>query len=124
MASEPAAYPDRQPDSSVWSGYASVCCGCSGFSSGIVFYEPAPYEFLLMLAIGVFALTGLKIRAAHVPLLIMMIGTDHRLRDWRAAGREPRRHGEMDGGVDLPCRQFHVLRACAGGEHAKAASML
>lgn len=46
-----------------------------GFSSGIVFYEPAPYEFLLMLAIGAFALTGLKIRAAHVPLLIMMIGT-------------------------------------------------
>jgi hypothetical protein len=46
-----------------------------GFSSGIVFYEPAPYEFLLILAIGVFALTGLKIRAAHIPLLILMIGT-------------------------------------------------
>lgn len=46
-----------------------------GFSSGIVFYEPAPYEFLLVLAIGAFALTGLKIRAAHIPLLLMMIGT-------------------------------------------------
>ncbi len=46
-----------------------------GFSSGIVFFEPAPYEYLLALIIGVFAVTGMKIRAAHVPLLILMIGT-------------------------------------------------
>ncbi|HVG51595.1 MAG TPA: O-antigen ligase domain-containing protein, partial [Xanthobacteraceae bacterium] len=45
----------------------------TGFSSGIVLFEPAPYEFLVAVTIGVFALTGLKIRAAHVPLLVLLL---------------------------------------------------
>jgi hypothetical protein len=45
-----------------------------GFSGGFVFIEPAPYEFIITLAIALFALTGLKIRAAHIPLMVLLIG--------------------------------------------------
>jgi hypothetical protein len=74
VASESAAYPAGRLTISLERVRLGLLWTL-GFSSGIVFYEPAPYEFLLMLAIGAFAVTGLKIRAAHVPLLIMMIGT-------------------------------------------------
>jgi hypothetical protein len=44
------------------------------FSGGFVLVEPAPYEFILILAIIVFAATGLAFRAAQVPLLLLLIG--------------------------------------------------
>jgi hypothetical protein len=44
-----------------------------GASGGIVVIEPAPYEFVIILAMVVFAATGLALRPAHVPLLLLLI---------------------------------------------------
>src|SRR5690606_30145207 len=44
-----------------------------GFSGAFVRFEPAPYEFIMALAIVLFAVSGLKLRPAHVPLLVLMI---------------------------------------------------
>jgi hypothetical protein len=44
-----------------------------GVSGGVVFIEPAPYEFLVILAMVVFAATGLSLRAAHLPLIFLLI---------------------------------------------------
>jgi len=41
--------------------------------SGFVLIEPAPYEFMIMLAALVFVATGIRIRAGHVPLILMLI---------------------------------------------------
>jgi hypothetical protein len=41
--------------------------------SGFVLIEPAPYEFMIMLAALIFVATGVRIRAGHVPLLLMLI---------------------------------------------------
>jgi hypothetical protein len=46
-----------------------------GFSSAFVKFEPAPYDLIVILAMALFAATGLKLRAAHVPLLILMVMT-------------------------------------------------
>lgn len=45
----------------------------TGFSGGFVFIEPSPYEVVVAAAIGVFALGGMKLRAAHVPLLLILV---------------------------------------------------
>ena len=45
----------------------------SGFSGGFVFVEPSPYEFVIVLTIFVFAMSGLRLRAAHLPLVILLI---------------------------------------------------
>jgi O-antigen ligase len=44
-----------------------------GASSGFVVIEPAPYEFLIMLAMIVFVATGLTLRAGHLSLLFLLI---------------------------------------------------
>src|SRR5260370_9409555 len=44
-----------------------------GGSGGFVMGEPAPYEFLFMLAVIVFVATGLTLRAGHLPLLFLLI---------------------------------------------------
>ena len=44
-----------------------------GVSSGFVMIEPAPYEFLIVLAVLVFATTGLALRAGHLPLMLLLI---------------------------------------------------
>jgi hypothetical protein len=44
-----------------------------GFTVGFVLIEPAPYEFIIILATGVFAVTGLSLRASQVPLLVLLI---------------------------------------------------
>ena len=36
---------------------------------------PAPYEAFVALSAFVFALTGLKLRPGHIPLILLMIGT-------------------------------------------------
>ncbi len=41
--------------------------------SGFVLIEPAPYEFVVILAALVFMATGLTLRAGHMPLLLMLI---------------------------------------------------
>jgi hypothetical protein len=41
--------------------------------SGFVLIEPAPYEFMIMLAALIFVATGVKLRAGHVPLVLMLI---------------------------------------------------
>ena len=41
--------------------------------SGFVLIEPAPYEFMVMLSALVFVATGLRLRAGHLPLLLMLI---------------------------------------------------
>jgi hypothetical protein len=44
-----------------------------GFSSGFVLIEPAPYEFVAGVAFVLFFATGLRLRAVHVPLLMLLI---------------------------------------------------
>jgi hypothetical protein len=44
-----------------------------GASGGFVMIEPAPYEFLFMLAVIVFVATGLTLRAGHLPLMFLLI---------------------------------------------------
>ena len=44
-----------------------------GAISGFVMIEPAPYEFMVVLAAIVFVATGLTIRAGHLPLMLMLI---------------------------------------------------
>jgi hypothetical protein len=41
--------------------------------SGFVLIEPAPYEFMIMLTALVFLATGMRIRAGHAPLILMLI---------------------------------------------------
>jgi len=41
--------------------------------SGFVLIEPAPYEFAIILSALIFVATGIKLRAGHVPLLLMLI---------------------------------------------------
>ena len=45
----------------------------AGASSAIVFIEPSPYEFATFLAIVVFAIAGLTIRPAILPLAVLLI---------------------------------------------------
>jgi O-antigen ligase/polysaccharide polymerase Wzy-like membrane protein len=44
-----------------------------GASGGIVVIEPAPYEFVVVLAMVVFMATGMPLRPAHIPLLLLLI---------------------------------------------------
>ena len=44
-----------------------------GAVSGFVLIEPAPYEFMVMLAALAFVATGIALRAGHVALLLMLI---------------------------------------------------
>jgi hypothetical protein len=44
-----------------------------GAISGFVMIEPAPYEFMVMLAALLFIATGVTLRAGHVPLILMLI---------------------------------------------------
>jgi O-antigen ligase len=44
-----------------------------GFSGAFVFIEPSPYEIVGVVAIFLFAVTGLSLRAALVPLLLLLV---------------------------------------------------
>src|SRR3984893_19450944 len=44
-----------------------------GISGGFVMIEPAPYEFLIMLAMIIFAATGVALRAGHLSLIWLLI---------------------------------------------------
>ena len=44
-----------------------------GAAGGIVVVEPAPYEFVVVLAMVVFLATGMPLRAAHIPLLLLLV---------------------------------------------------
>ena len=44
-----------------------------GFAGAFVFIEPSPYEIMGVLAIAVFAITGLALRAPLVPLMLLLI---------------------------------------------------
>jgi hypothetical protein len=44
-----------------------------GAAGGIVVIEPAPYEFVVVLAMVVFLATGMPLRAAHIPLLLLLV---------------------------------------------------
>jgi O-antigen ligase len=44
-----------------------------GVSGGFVMIEPAPYEFVIMLAMIIFAATGVSMRAGHLPLMWLLI---------------------------------------------------
>ena len=44
-----------------------------GASGGIVVIEPAPYEFVVVLAMVVFMATGMPLRRAHIPLVLLLI---------------------------------------------------
>lgn len=58
------AFLDRMRLSTLW---------MVGASGGFVMVEPAPYEFLFMLAVIVFVATGLTLRAGHLPLMFLLI---------------------------------------------------
>src|SRR5436190_10442218 len=45
----------------------------TGFSGAIVFMEPSPYEVTSLLTIIVFAITGLALRPALMPLIVMLL---------------------------------------------------
>jgi len=45
----------------------------TGFSGAIVFMEPSPYEVTSLLTIVVFAVTGLALRPALMPLVVMLL---------------------------------------------------
>ena len=45
----------------------SVALWLIGFSGAFVRFEPAPYDFIVTLAMLLFAATGLKLRPAHAP---------------------------------------------------------
>jgi hypothetical protein len=45
----------------------------TGFSGAIVFMEPSPYEVTSLLTIIVFAITGLSLRPALMPLIVMLL---------------------------------------------------
>jgi hypothetical protein len=45
----------------------------TGFAGAIVFMEPSPYEIVSMLTIFVFAVTGLTLRPALMPLIVMLL---------------------------------------------------
>jgi hypothetical protein len=44
----------------------------TGFSGAFVFIEPSPYEYVSLLAISVFAATGLALRAGIMPLALLL----------------------------------------------------
>src|SRR5262245_18283635 len=44
-----------------------------GFAGASVFIEPSPYEIVGDLAIAVYAITGLTLRAPLVPLILLLI---------------------------------------------------
>jgi O-antigen ligase len=44
-----------------------------GFSGAFVFIEPSPYEIVGLVAIFLFAVTGLTLRAALVPLILLLV---------------------------------------------------
>jgi hypothetical protein len=46
---------------------------CTGLAGAFVFIEPSPYEFVVLVTMGVFALTGLALRAAHMPLFLLLV---------------------------------------------------
>ena len=45
----------------------------TGFAGAIVFMEPSPYEVASLLTIVVFAITGLALRPALMPLVVMLL---------------------------------------------------
>lgn len=45
----------------------------TGFAGAVVFMEPSPYEVASLLTIVVFALTGLSLRPALMPLIVMLL---------------------------------------------------
>src|SRR5215510_1290242 len=45
----------------------------TGFSGAIVFMEPSPYEVCSLLTIFVFIVTGLTLRPALMPLIVLLI---------------------------------------------------
>ena len=44
-----------------------------GFAGAFVFIEPSPYEFVALVGIGLFALTGLTVRPALMPLVLILV---------------------------------------------------
>src|SRR5512140_700369 len=44
-----------------------------GAISGFVLIEPAPYEFMIVIAAVLFVATGITLRVGHLPLLLMLI---------------------------------------------------
>src|SRR6516165_10561739 len=45
----------------------------TGFSGAFVFIEPSPYEYVASLTVLLFALTGLSLRGAIVPLILLLL---------------------------------------------------
>src|SRR5262245_6453941 len=48
----------------------------TAFSGAFVFIEPGPYEFCALITIVVFAATGLALRAAIMPLVVLLVLAD------------------------------------------------
>lgn len=72
------APPYGGPDTTIPAGVARLQLGMLwlvGFSGAFVRFEPSPYEAIVPLAMLLFAVSGLKLRAGHVPLIMLMIAT-------------------------------------------------
>src|SRR3984893_14685154 len=44
-----------------------------GFSGALVFIEPSPYEYVATFTVLLFALTGMSLRGAIVPLIVLLL---------------------------------------------------
>jgi hypothetical protein len=74
-----AAYPSRQQDASGGALTVStekvrgLLLWLMGFAGAFVFIEPSPYEIVGLMSIFLFGLSGLSLRAALMPLSLMLI---------------------------------------------------
>jgi hypothetical protein len=44
-----------------------------GFAGAFVFMEPSPYELAMLAAMAIFAVSGLSLRAGHMPLVVLLV---------------------------------------------------
>jgi hypothetical protein len=61
-----------RPQARPLAGIERILLWLVGFSGGFVFIEPAPYEFVIALAALLFFVSGLVLRPAHLPLLLLL----------------------------------------------------
>ena len=72
-ASGPAAYSLQRHGASPGERLRLMLLWLTGFASALVFIEPSPYEIASLLAVAVFAVSGLALRAPLLPLVFLLI---------------------------------------------------
>lgn len=70
VKSPPATAPPATPR---LAAFQQALLWLAGASGAVVFIEPSPYEFATLLVLIVFAATGLRLRAAFMPLIALLV---------------------------------------------------